>query len=188
MIDRTPPSQQHKRNTLVVKQCCICNADFQVPVNLAHRYSTCSRPCSTIHRQRLKGGRVYVKCPVCLSSFTMQANDAARGSRHFCSNDCRMIGLNQRPRTKASGLRSTQITRTGYRRGWYWDGFWWRGILEHRWVMEQHLNRPLTGKERIHHINGDRLDNRLSNLKLYASHAEHIRAEHPDLIHNLPGR
>jgi hypothetical protein len=39
-------------------------------------------------------------------------------------------------------------------------------VLEHRYVMEQHMGRPLQEDEVVHHINKDRLDNRIENLQL----------------------
>lgn len=42
-------------------------------------------------------------------------------------------------------------------------------ILEHRFVMEQHLGRKLFPDETVHHINGVRDDNRLENLELWSS-------------------
>ncbi len=46
-------------------------------------------------------------------------------------------------------------------------------ILEHRLIMAQYLNRPLTKDEIIHHLNGIRLDNRIQNLAIV------VRSNHP---------
>lgn len=54
-------------------------------------------------------------------------------------------------------------------------------IYEHRLVAEQMLGRPLGHKEVVHHIDGDKANNRPTNLRVFPSQADHARhhREHP---------
>jgi hypothetical protein len=50
-------------------------------------------------------------------------------------------------------------------------------VLHHRHVMEKHLSRKLRSDEKIHHINGNKTDNRIENLMIVGQ-SEHIREHH----------
>jgi hypothetical protein len=63
------------------------------------------------------------------------------------------------------------------------DGY----VLQHRLVMERCLGRYLAAEETIHHINGDRADNRIENLEIMA-HGAHMRLHRETTPRDCHGR
>jgi hypothetical protein len=74
-------------------------------------------------------------------------------------------------RVKGQGTISKHL---GYRIIWVND----RQVYEHRHVMECHLGRPLKPTEIVHHLDHNKLNNRLENLEV-VDRATHCRVSHP---------
>lgn len=50
-------------------------------------------------------------------------------------------------------------------------------IPQHRFIMEQHLGRYLTKTEHVHHRDGNKKNNDISNLQLMKDNSEHMKLE-----------
>lgn len=61
------------------------------------------------------------------------------------------------------------------------DGY----VMEHRLLVAMAMGRSLLRSECVHHVNHDATDNRLENLMLFASNADHKRHEHGQAIEPL---
>src|SRR3990167_4492217 len=50
-------------------------------------------------------------------------------------------------------------------------------VAEHRYLVEQKLGRKLKRIEQVHHINGDKKDNRIENLHLFPDVSSHLTCQ-----------
>lgn len=109
--------------------------------------------CKECHRTYVRSADWDYKGYACSSC-------GGRVTRHSKSGVCG--GCTQQARRDAP--RNWKEDKNGYmtatRGGKYWS--------EHRWVMEEELERPLTEHESVHHKNGNRSDNRIENLELWS--------------------
>lgn len=115
--------------------------------------------------------RKYITERVCRGcGTTFQPNTAYHIK--YCSNACRSID-NRRNSPHYNNNGSPD--GNGYLQIYTPDG---RRMRQHRYVMEQHLGRPLTEDEVVHHLDGDVKNNDISNLQILT------RLEHA-LLHNV---
>lgn len=167
-----------------IRTCQQCGKQFQMKANTTGRF--CSVAC---HLAMRAAARTRI-CDVCGTSFICKspsdtkrvcsppcadvlatkerANCLVCGTKvrktyhKFCSHSCARVGQIRTGQKKALE-GAVKNAGNGYLRIKV-NGQW---IPEHRHVMEQKLGRSLEAHERVHHINGNRSDNRPENLELW---------------------
>ena len=130
-----------------------------------------------------------MRCLDCKNTFFINKYRAEKGKGEFCSKKCYDSYQRKYPHTKKlTGVYGKKHPR--WKGGKYISKFGYvyiykpeyatnpRGyIKEHRYLVEQKIGRRLREDEVIHHVNGDKLDNRLENLEII-NPAEHFKKYH----------
>ena len=163
-----------------LRNCIFCGKEFRKDnwyiKNGGGKY--CSYKCRSKYERSI---RPKIKCQTCGKIF--QVHKSISLTAKYCSKKC-----------DGKGRSKFYIGKNGP----YWKGgkiissygyiFIWkpkhpfvakRGyIFEHRLVIEKQIGRYLLPKEKSHHLNGIKTDNRPENLMAFTSESAHQRFHH----------
>lgn len=157
--------------------CPICNKSFERKkshVKSLQNTPTCSYKCRAT---RDKKSRKKLTCDYCEKTYYVPPsyikwNKIKGRNNNFCSSKCRTNYYSE----NSGGSES--LSDNGYIRvasNKYPSGYQYK----HRIVMQEKLGRSLKTDEHVHHINGDKLDNRPENLEVVSSTEHHKKHPRP---------
>lgn len=170
------------------KKCIVCNKKIDKGKRSVSQYKKaryCSRKCFANDKRITE----TIVCEECGKTKTRKKRSDGKG--RFCSNSCagryairiatkaRDFNGENNPAYKNGKTINTQgYVRLNTK----------QRINEHRYVMEQHLGRKLTPIEVVHHIDGDKTNNNINNLKLCKNQSEHSKIHYQESSWGLRGQ
>ena len=138
-------------------KCVVCGKVFYKKISPCQikrgRGKVCSTKCKSIWSSMQNKRGEWRECKRCGKKFWSRPSEDRRGVKMYCSWKC------YRPVERGKSIS--------------YDGYYvLNGKKVHRIIMEEHIGRKLKTKEIVHHLNDDKLDNRIENLRI-VSRKEH---------------
>ena len=121
-----------------------------------------------------KGGKIgilcLIQCNECGIKKWIPGSKIKYGAGKFCSKPCYTKDQAKRRLDKSLKWQGGKVIQLGYYMIKQLNGRYER---EHRLIMEKNIGRKLKKGEDVHHVNGNKLDNRIENLQLLLAKDHH---------------
>lgn len=122
------------------------------------------------------------KCPHCGNIYQVKSQCFLK-YRKFCSKPCAVkFQIKNNPREKQFAWKGGEsIHKSGYimirLKSNEFPNKIGRYVMKHRFIMEEYLGKKISKNQDVHHINGDKQDNRIQNL-IVLTKKEHQNSHH----------
>jgi hypothetical protein len=137
----------------------------------------------TKKRMKISSHNIKKKCIVCGNQFGTCQAEINRGGGKTCSRDCwyKYQKIHIKRGKNSHAWKKGKISVNGYLKikvlG-HPKSDCREYVFEHILVMEKHLKRYLLPAEKVHHIDGDKSNNKISNLMLFPTSGAHTKFHH----------